>query len=483
MARTDLSHYRLLTGDMGKLIPISVLEALPGDVFRLQSSALVRLSPMAAPVMHGMTVRIHHFYVPNRIVWDGWEDFITGGADGMDISTIPTFQPARSDNDYLDYCGITPDFTDPVNVLPALGHAQIYNQFYRDQDLIDEIDTEPGYDENALNVIRNIAWGKDRFTTARPWEQKGPGVTIPLGQNAPVGGKFRVRGETSGDIGYLSATSGDVTSSTSDGLFESVPELGSGLYADLQAATGINIQDFRRALAVQRFQEDRARYGSRYDEVLRSDWGVRPSDGRLQQPEYLGGGRVRLNVSEVLQTAPETSQPGGTEFGVGDLYGHGIGSMRSNAFRRFIPEHGYVHSYISVRPDAIYAKPLQKHWIKQDREDYYHKHFAHIGQEAIETREVDAAHGDNTVFGYNDRYMEYRTEPSTVAAEFRTVLDYWHMARDFAGAPALNKTFVECTPSKRIFNVQQNHVLWMMINQKARVLRRISSSSQPRITM
>jgi hypothetical protein len=489
-SKFNLSHTHLLTTDMGKLVPIGCVEALPGDTFQHSANVLVRLSPMAAPVMHPVTARVHHFFVPNRILWDGWEDFITGGPDGNDASTPPTVvQNANGQNNLLDYLGIPIVDQLEVNSLPLRAVNMIYNEYYRDQDLVDEIPLDQG-------VVQNIAWEKDYFTSARPWPQKGSDVTIPLGDEAPVTGigfdndtfpeqnvpVYETQGQTTYD--FAKRIGDGETGPVSKLLAEArAGQPNPSIYADLSAATGANINDVRKAFAIQRYQEARARYGSRYTEYLRY-LGVTPADARLQRPEYLGGGHTQINFSEVLQTAPENvGQVPTTEFGVGDLYGHGIAAMRFNAYRRFIEEHGYIVSMLSVRPKAMYQDAVHKQFYRENKEDYWQKELQHIGQQEVLNKEIfpQAVAADEETFGYQDRYMDYKEYPSHVSGDFRDTLNYWHMARDLATPPSLNEDFIKCEPTKRIFNEQTQHSLWIYVQHRMVARRLLSRSAAPRV--
>jgi len=344
----NLSHYNLLTCDMGKLIPINCLEVLPGDTFDHSTNLLIRVSPLTAPVMHPVEARIHHFYVPNRLVWDGWEDFITGGPDATDTSTPPVVNTSTSLEifDYLYHVKVSGV---AVSQLPLRAYNMIFNEYYRDQDLVDEVG-------EATKEIQDIAWGKDYFTSARPWPQKGDDVTLPVGAKAPVSGigyasqSYPNNGATIYEGGGSTRTIGDYAqnnATTSDNTFlvEEDPDNPGfpNIYADLSAATAIPINDLRKAFALQRWQEARAKYGSRYVEYLRY-CGVTSSDGRLDRPEYLGGGKTNINFSEVLQTERSNGTPASGDYSVGDMYGHGIAAMRSNRYRRFFEEHGMVIS-------------------------------------------------------------------------------------------------------------------------------------------
>jgi len=485
-SKHTLSNYRLLTCEMGNLIPIGLQEALPGDTFQLSSSAMVRVSPLAAPVMHPVTVRIHHFFVPHRLLWSGWEDFITGGPDGMNATSPPTVTvPGTVEGTLFDYLGI-PDNANgcAISALPLNGINLIWNEYYRDQDLQSErTSTDP--------TLPSIAWGKDYFTTARPWSQKGPDITVPIGDKAPVMGLTTNPAATWAAVGTARDGSGTIRSqppgkSTQVGTWGYVIEDPDhpgypGAYADLSMAGAANINDFRRAFALQRYQEARAQYGSRYTEYLRY-LGVTPSDARLQRPEYIGGGSTRLNFSEVLQTA-QADNPDRETYGVGDLYGHGVAGLRSGRVRRFIEEHGYIHSFISVRPRGIYQNGINRTFLKKTKEDFFQKELQYIGQQEVLDNEVYAksTNTDAHVFGYSDRYAEYRSTPSLVTGEFRNLLDYWHMARQLPDTTTLNEDFVKCVPTKRIYNVQTNDVLWIQVNNNVVARRMVGKTPYARI--
>jgi hypothetical protein len=476
--RHNLSSYQLLTGNMGRLYPIGLHEVLPGDVFRHATSVMVRLSPMAAPVMHPMTVRIHSFFVPHRLVWDGFEDFITGGPDGNDSQTVPQITLSGNQTDLGEYWTLPRDAR-PVSALPFRGYNAIFNEYFRDQDLVAErLETD--------QTVANVAWEKDYFTTARPWPQKGDAVTIPIGAQAEVKGDFNVRDQDGNRSRLISSSqTGDIGTAVplQQGQHLTADQEGlNGLYADLSQATAVDVNDLRRAFALQRFQEARARYGSRYSEYLRH-YGVRPADSRLDRPEYLGGGRVRVNVSEVLQTAPETGTPTQTEYGVGDLYGHGVGALSTRPYRRRFPEHGYVHTFLSVRPKALYTEQVQRTWLKKTKEDFFQKELQHIGQQPVWQGEIFAENDADTynTFGWQDRYREYQEHPSQICGDFRDQLGYWHMGRLFVTDPVLNASFVECDPSNRIFNVQTEDHLWIMVQHRLRALRNVQRTTVGRI--
>lgn len=487
----NLSHYHLTTGNMGELIPVGLTEVLPGDSFQHGTSALIRLSPLAAPVMHPATVRIHHFFVPHRLIWEdaggagSFEDFMTGGGDGYDSQVVPTMATTGATKDLFDHYGLPRVSGIQVSALPVTGFNAIFNEYYRDQDLV------AARDAADLTVPR-CAWEKDYFTSSRPWPQKGPDVVLPIGGSAPVRGIGGLAANTyapsaspTRETGGIETPAGQKTiagSGSSSLWWEQDPENTGypAIFADLSEAEAVKVNEFRRAFALQRYQEARARYGSRYTEYLRY-LGIRPSDARLDRPEYLGGGKVRISISEVLQTGPDAAGAD-PAFGVGDMYGHGIAALRSNRYRRFFEEHGYVHTLLSVRPKAIYSNGINKTWLRQVKEDFHQRELEHIGQQAVQLNEIyaDAANGTQT-FGYQDRYREYREHPSFIASEFRDVLNYWHMARGFESAPALNASFVECDATKRIFNEQTMDSLWMMIQHRLVARRMVSRNAGGRI--
>jgi hypothetical protein len=454
----NLSHTNLLTGEMGELLPIGCVPVLPGDTFQQQSTVFIRLTPQTAPIMHQCDVRVHSFYVENRNLWDGWEDFITG----EDTSTpIPTLTRSSALPIYL---GSHTDTNKEFSALPIRGYNSIFNEYYRDQDLVSEVA------ETNQDVLR-VAWEKDYFTAARPWETKGDDVTLTLGSEAPIRGmgitdqgssdtisNVRESGDDSGDHEYDgwevkdrddTANAGETHLAIEESDTSGYPHI----YADLSDADAININDLRRAFGLQRFQEARSRYGSRYSEFLQYAFGVRPKDLRLDKPLYLGGGKARISFSEVLQTGVDSSNEG-----VGSMSGHGVAALRTRKWRKYFDEHGYVITLLSVRPKAIYS-PTGSHrdWHKTEFTDFYNQELALIGQQPVYNRElyIDNTSADDEIFGYSDRYSEYRSHPSRIAGEFRTSPKYeWHLARIFSTRPALNESFIECDPTKRGFQDQ-----------------------------
>lgn len=482
----NLSHYRLATMDMGKLVPINLIETIPGDTFQLSTSALIRVTPMLAPIMHPVTVRIHHWFVPFRLLWDDWEDFITGGPDGEGAATaFPTNGTSLEvvEGSLFDHLGVRPATYEAglINSMPVRAYNKIYNEWYRDQDLIAPVNEDQ-------NGVLKVAWEKDYFTSARPWAQKGPAVTLPLGSSAPVvtDGVLTLSAGVPNSTQAMkwkdNGTDVSIDSTQAAGTTEDANVFYlSGMKTDLTNATAVDVREVRLAFALQRYQEARAQYGSRYTEYLRY-LGIKPSDARLQRPEYLGGGKQTIAFSEVLRTGnnPEADP----ENSIGEMAGHGIAALRSNRFRYFCEEHGYIVSLVSVRPKSMYLDSLPRLWSKRTKEEFYQRELELIGQQEIRNSEIFAsgtASADNQTFGYQDRYAEYRRLFSQVAGEFRDVLDHWHLGRIFSSLPTLNQSFIDCDPTKRVFAEQTQNSLWCMFNHSIQARRMVGNNTIGRI--
>lgn len=479
----SLSHYVLSTFDMGELIPVGNFEVLPGDSIRMATSALVRVSPLLAPVMHPVQVRIHHWFCPYRILWSSWEDFITGGDDGVG----PAFPVINANTNgaagkIMHYCGLPTTSEGTVNVsdMPVRAYNTIWNENYRDEDLVTAVSP------TANGDILRVSWEKDYFTTARPWSQKGPAVTLPLGTSAPVisdGNPIGWR-DQAGTLKQIQLTNAAstvalATNAGASGLARAASAAAqSGYVADLSTATAAAVNDLRRAMALQRYQEARAQYGHRYTEYLRY-LGVRSSDARLNRPEYLGGGKATISFSEVLRTATTAADTSP----VGDMSGHGIAGVRSRSFVRFFEEHGIVMTLASVRPRAMYTNGIKREWNRTTKEDFWQKELELIGQQPVLNKEVYSPHvTPGGTFGWQDRYAEYRHAPSYVCGDFRTTLNDWHMARIFGAAPSLNSAFIQCDPGVRSFADQTAaDKLWCMFSHSIQARRMVTKKTIGRI--
>ena len=526
-SRQNLSHYKLGSYRMGKLYPISVTEVLPGDIFRHSTSLFMRLSPLVTPVMHPVHVRLFHFYVPLRLIWEDFEEFRTGGEDGLASPELPFFTvlgdaPAGS---LIDHMGIPPmNYPEPgldVSVLPFRAYYLIWNEWFRNQDTDEPVTVNltSGRDpsDQSLHGIMPYAWGKDYFTTASLTPQRGPEVTIPVNSpgdrtlkivpgsdNTPFSLRFQTSTQGSGTPDGVVDLPTKNTAGSQPGLLDTwpanpalrwdytnsndsgYPDLvggqvfwpkDTGLEVDVSSASGdlgsISIADWREAMALQRFEEHRALYGSRYTEYLRS-LGIRASDARLQRPEYLGGSRETIQFSEVLQTAADGDTP------VGTLRGHGVAATKTATYRRFFEEDGFVMTLMAVEPISVYMQGVDKMFLRKTKEDFWTPEFQHLSQQPVYTRELYAAADKDEVFGYQDIYDEYRYHRSSVSGEMQTVLKDWHFARDFANKPDLNSQFIYGAPTVRPFASQDTDTLYVMSHHTIHAKRLMSKRGTPR---
>ncbi|AXL15123.1 major capsid protein [Microviridae sp.] len=475
----NLSHDRKMSMQMGTLTPTLVMDVLPGDKIKLNSTQMLRFAPMIAPVMHRIDVFTHFFFVPNRLTWSNWEDFITGGEDGLDNSVFPyikCYSDTTKPGSLTDYLGIpilpgssTSTQKSEVSALPFAAYSLIFNEYYRDQNLIAKRPYElvDGYQGDSISEklqdLQNRAWQHDYFTSALPWTQKGPEATIPLGTTADInfvsGTSSKIKsmnGASYPNQKALQTLNGNLTSDSPPIIGTSLQmDNSANLQADLSTATASSINDLRQAFRLQEWLEKNARGGSRYIEVIKSHFGVTSSDARLQRPEYLGGGKSPVTISEVLQTS-ESGVASTDPTPQGNMAGHGINVGGSNNFSYYAQEHGYIIGIMSVMPKTAYFQGIPKHFKKFDKFDYYFPSFAHLGEQPITTEEIYATSSvkDDNVFGYTPRYAEYKHMLSSVHGEFRTTLEFWHMARKFDTQPYLNEEFINCDPTERIFAVQ-----------------------------
>lgn len=508
----DLSHENKLTGEMGYCIPVMCEEVLPGDKFRVSTDSLVRLAPMLAPIMQNINVYLHYFFVPNRLIWEDWEDFITGGKDGSDNSVAPTISITNAGTSTLaDYLGVPTGVANALSVsaLPFRAYALVWNDWYRSEDLQDELafSTASGEDTTTNTVLQRRGWQRDYFTSALPFRQRShSAVSLPLGSIAPVKGNGKAIGVTNGTQqgGLVSGTySGSAVTQYLTGSYNTdvgtpgtqsgsnifgvlgLTEDGdkSGLVADLSSATSSTINDIRRAFQVQRWLELNAVSGARYVESILAHFGVRSSDARLQRSEYLGGGRAPVMVSEVLQHSADDNQPSP----LGSMAGHGVSALKTFQFKKFFEEHGFVIGILSVMPRSSYYQGLSKMWTRSSRFDYYWPVFSHLGEDAVYNREIYAQGNanDSGVFGFQPRYEEYRKRYGSVHGDFRKPsMDFWHLARKFNSLPALNSQFIQCVPDNRIFaapGTQENPIdhLWIQLYNSVKALRPIPKHGTP----
>lgn len=485
-SKFNLSHMVTFSCDLGELVPINFTEVVPGDTFLASSQVMIRTQPLLAPLMAQIDARVHHFFVPYRLLWSSFDTFITGGPNNASNPAFPTISLLAGDlavGSLGDYLGLPTGGALTTSALPFRAYARVFNEWFRDEDLTTElpISTGDGLDATTSRTLQLCAWAKDYFTSARPTEQKGPAISFPLGTRANVKGIGYLDNASNLAIGAnVRQSDGTIMTGNAAGnnaanpLYFKLTGAGSpgaanplDIYADLSAATGVQISALRQAFALQNIAEARMRYGSRITEYYQSAFGVHPEDARMDIPEYLGGGSDLIQFSEVLQTAADGANP------VGTLRGHGLGYQRGNAYMRGFKEFGCVLSLLSVRPRALYSQGVRRGWNRRTRNDFYQPELEGIGQQAVLNKEIYAAGASpDGTFGFQDRYDEYRSEPSRVAGEMRTLLKQWHIAREFAAAPALNDAFVKCVPNEaNVFPVPAQDVLYVHVRNNIRARR------------
>jgi len=469
----DLGHDVKQTLDMGVLVPFLCQDTLPGDRWTVGAEVMVRFNALMAPVMHKFDVYTHYFYVPNRIVWDGWTDFIKSINSGTPAPAAPYITNfGVGAGDLANYMGLPitagVGSIDKVSAIPFAGLGKIWNEYYRADFIQPEIDVVLVDGNNdakkaALLSNRRRAWQMDYFTAQLPNAQRGNPVSIPLGSSAPVqyigqggglgAGVFKnyATGAPIG-AGDLFTTSGSNPALNSSGGVPLAYDPNGTLITDLSSATAVTINALRTAWAVQGWAERAARVGDRYTEVIRGFYGVNVPDATLQRPLYLGGSKQPMVISEVLQTSETTATSPQA-----DMAGHGISIGGGKSFSYTCTEHGYIFGLMSVMPRTAYQQGIEAHFSKFDPVQYGWPQFANLGEQPVKNREVyfSPTDGQNDLtFGYMPMYGEYRTKQSRVAGLFATDLSFWHDGRIFSSRPNLNSQFIQCTPDKRIFTVQ-----------------------------
>lgn len=490
MRRTkfDRSHVYKTTFNAGKLIPVFVDEVLPGDTTRMSVNYFARLATPIKPIMDNIYLDWFFFFVPNRLVWDHWQNFCFEQDDPDDSTdyVIPTTSAGDTSNTSMavgtlwDYFGLPIGLSNGsginVSALPFRAVYLIWNEWFRDENLQKSVKIQKGDANEVLDSSRasdQPSWvsdltvsgyvcpprGKrhDYFTSALPWTQKGPGVDISLTGNAPVMATTNTEPAPHVPGIYVARDGASDTRFAAMTWDTSPANVASGsVYADLSEVSAITINGLRTAFQMQKFYERLARGGSRYTEVLRSFFGVVSPDARLQRPEFLGSFTKMVMVNPIAQTsATDNTSP------QGNLSAYGVTASNFHGFTKSFVEHGYIIGFVCARADLTYQQGINKMWLRSTVYDFYWPTFAHLGEQAIELREIYAqgTEADTTVFGYQERYAEYRYKPSQITGKFRSVvsdgnLDVWHLSQFFENAPTLNEEFImENPPIKRIIAV------------------------------
>lgn len=450
----DLSHEHKLTCNLGELIPIMNIALVPGDIFQVAHNLVIRFQPLNAPVMHEVNAYIETFFVPYRILWDDWEDFITGGEDGTSAPTLPVWSINLNEGDLGDYLNFPIDVAAAVSGrpldFPLRAYNLIWNEYYRDETQ----QTALTIGGNTTLQLRN--WEKDYFTSALPWEQRGTAPAFPISGVIDVDGAaqdIQMTSSTDGtDRVWVAGNNNNTPSNYLNGTTAGNMRWGTdlGLSVDLSAGVTVSVNDQRLAFQMQKLLERAATGGARYTEWLYSMFGVTNGDARLQRPEWIGGMRVPVIFSEVLQTSEDGSTP------QGNMAGHGItaGAKRIGTYRA--KEFGVLMSIMSIMPKPAYHQGIDRDWLKSTRWDFYNPLLANLGEQAVTHAELytSATQADNeSVFGYQGRFNEMRSKENMVSGEFHPgeTYEYWTMCRDFSSKPSLNSSFLEYDGITRIF--------------------------------
>jgi len=446
------------TFDSGFIVPIMCEEVLPGDTFNTNVTMFGRLATPIFPVMDNLHLDSFFFFVPNRLVWTNWVKFMgqqDNPSDSISYSIPQQVSPAGgyAIGSLQDYFGLPTvgqvgaGLTVSHSALPTRAYNLIYNQWFRDQNLQNSVtvNTGDGPDASASTNYTLLRRGKrhDYFTSALPWPQKGgTAVTLPLGTSAPLKTVYSLTA-----TGALINNDGPGTQMYLNGTTVAT----GGLYADLSAATAATINQLRQSFQIQKLLERDARGGTRYTEIIRSHFGVASPDARLQRPEYLGGGTTNISISPIAQNSA-TGLSGSTT-PIGNLAAFGTFLGKGHGFTQSFVEHGYVIGLVSVRADLTYQQGLRRHWSRSSRYDYYFPAFATLGEQSVLNKEIYVTGNttqDNQVFGYQERWAEYRYNPSEITGLFRSTasgtIDPWHYAQKFTSLPTLNTTFIQDTP-------------------------------------
>lgn len=490
----DLSYEKLFTCDMGSLIPVLAEECLPGDVWSINNQVVARMSPLVAPILHDINMDTHYFFVPYRILDDKFIEFITGGIDGDDDTTLDRWIPtgsATDKNSLWDYFGfpitetpgtpVTMPGTEPL-LFPVSAYNKVWNYYYRDQTLQDER-------ENDDDTIARRNWEKDYFTASLPWQQRGTAGSIPLtgmasaewglnnfdqiGVSDPSRRNIELF-ETAFGQSKLTIHNLDDTTNDSDEVLQGVLNNNT---IDVSNIGTFNIADLRLLTQIQLWQELNARAGVRFPEFIQAQFDTKIPDYKIQEPEYLGGTQQPLIISEVLQTSESNTTPQGT------LSGHGITASRGTVGKYRCQEHGIIIGLMSIMPKPKYSQGVNRQFTRQTRFDFPFPMFANLSEQEVLQQEIYLTSGDQEenekIFGFIGRYDECRIKHDIICSEMRDTFDYWHISRQFGNAPMLNSSFLECNPRKDIFAVPSEHGFKIQFANKIHAVRPLPYMSNP----
>lgn len=509
----DLSHERLFTCEAGKLYPCCLIDCVPGDTFEISQQILMRLQPQAAPLMETITMYAYFFFVPYRLLEGEWEDFISGGKEGTYEGQLALFNPGNYDTDcgkgtLWDYFGfpinklykgvsgeeITQftalDDQDKPLALPWKAYNKIYNEYFRDENLQNEVN-----EMNNQPLYR--AWKKDYFTSALPWQQRGIAPSIPLSGTGTIqledittknmyewsshstsAGNAKAysdhwkktsgAGETNEEISQLNTAAIQMR--------DPAISISGQPRVDLGTIATFDVSDLRLITQIQKWMERNARGGVRYTEFLGQHFGVAPTDERLDRAEYIGGLKAPVILTEILQTSESADTP------QGNMTGKGIGAAQDFIGKYHVEEFGLIMGIFNIMPRPKYQQGISRHWTKRTRYDYFFPEFVNLSEQAIHEREIflqTDKTANEQVFGFQGRYDEYRVMENSVHGEFRDTLDYWHMGRIFKNAPNLNEQFIRCDPTKRNFLIQDEPGYLVQLVNQIKAIRPMPYMAEP----
>ena len=464
----DCQSTHKTTFDAGYLVPVYVDEMLPGDTFRLNMTAFARLATPLYPIMDNMHLDSFFFFVPNRLIWSNWQKFMGQQANPNSSISYVVPQQVSPAGGYAigslqDYMGlptvgqVTGSNTVSHCAFWPRAYNLIYNEWFRDENLQNSVVVDLGDGPDTVSDYTLLRRGKrkDYFTSSLPWPQKGASVSLPLGSTAPVitdGTQIKMSTASVSNIGVQSFNAGYNSIYVAGAGNNEAVKFGnnSGLIADLSAATAATINQLRQSFQIQKLLERDARGGTRYTEIIRSHFGVISPDARLQRPEYIGGGSTNININPIAQTSGTNAS--GTTTPMGTLAAMGTALAHNHGFTYSSTEHGVIIGMVSIRADLTYQQGLARMWSRSTRYDFYFPAFATLGEQAVLNKEiyVTGTSGDDNVFGYQERWAEYRYYPSRISSLFRSTaagtIDAWHLAQKFTSTPTLNSTFIQDTP-------------------------------------